>query len=99
MVRDAPYKGGLQQVFKLERKRIMSVDEGNELVTVYTLNDPGRAEVIRAVLNGEGITCQLGGESQAGFTGIFSIDVLVRRRDVDLARKILERQDEDRGSD
>ncbi len=64
--------------------------DANELVTVYTLSDPYRAEILKDVLQSEGIRCELGGERQAGFTGLFEIDVLVRAVDADLAKKIIE---------
>jgi hypothetical protein len=62
----------------------------NELMTVYTLTDPNQAEIIKAALHAEGIACELGGEGQAGFTGLWEIEVLVRADDADRARKIIE---------
>ena len=62
----------------------------NELVTVYTVTDPNRGEIIKVALHAEGISCELGGEGQAGFTGIWEIDVMVRAEDADRARKIIE---------
>lgn len=63
--------------------------DANELVTVYTLSDPYRAEIIKDVLQSEGIRCELGGEGQAGLTGLLDIDVLVRAVDADRAEKII----------
>jgi hypothetical protein len=64
--------------------------DSEELVSVYTLNDPGKAEIIKNALVAEGIRCELGGEHQAGLTGLFEIDVLVREVDVDRALKFIE---------
>lgn len=61
----------------------------HDVVTVYTLSDPSRAEVIRAALQGEGIPCQLGGERQGCFPGVVEIEVLVRACDVDAAERII----------
>lgn len=67
--------------------------ETNDLVTVYTLNDPNKAEIIKHALMAEGIACELEGESQAGFTGLFEIEVVVKAIDADRARKIIESHD------
>lgn len=66
----------------------------NDLISVYQVSDPGRAEIIKSALRDEGIRCELGGELQAGFTGMFEIDVLVRAIDADRARKIIELHDQ-----
>ena len=52
--------------------------EHDDLVTVYTLQDAIKAEIIKNYLESEGIMCRLDDERQAGFTGIFEIGVLVR---------------------
>ena len=44
--------------------------DADEPVTVYTVNNPYEAEVIKMALQGEGISCQLDGEGQAGFSDI-----------------------------
>jgi hypothetical protein len=61
----------------------------DELVTVYTVNEPTQAELIRAELNAEGIAAQVSGENQAGLSGVLRIDILTRARDADRARKFL----------
>jgi hypothetical protein len=63
--------------------------EADEPVTVYTVNNPFEAEVIKTALQGQGISCQLDGEGQAGLSDILEIGVLVRQRDADQARKII----------
>ncbi len=60
-----------------------------ELVTIYTVQDAMKAEIIRNYLESEGIPCRLGNESQAGFTGIFQVDLLVRAEDSDRAQKLI----------
>ena len=61
-----------------------------DLRTVYTVKDAAEAEVIRVALEAEGIRCEIGGEHQAGFTGMFKIDILVHAEDVEKAREFLE---------
>ena len=63
--------------------------EADEPVTVYTVNNPFEAEVIKTALQGQGISCQLDGEGQAGLSDVLEIGVLVRLRDADQARKII----------
>jgi hypothetical protein len=65
----------------------------NELVTVYTLKEPSKAEIIKNALCGEGIPCELDGEGQAGLSEILEIGVLVRAQDADLARRFIEQHE------
>lgn len=65
----------------------------NDPVTVYVLNDPYEAEVVRTALRGQGICCELDGQHQAGLSDILGIGVLVRARDADRARKIIRRHE------
>ncbi len=62
-----------------------------DLVTVYTLADPVKAEIIKNALHAEGIRCFLEGANQAGEAGLmmFEIKVQVPAKDADRARKIL----------
>jgi hypothetical protein len=62
----------------------------DDLVTVYTLTDANQAEIIKGALQAEGIHCQLGGEGQAGFTGLWEVEVMVRAADADQARQLIE---------
>ena len=63
--------------------------EPEDLVTVATVNKPTEAEMIRNALRSVGIACEIGGEGQAGFAGVFEIDVLVHASDVGAARRHL----------
>ena len=72
--------------------------DGDELVTVYTLKDPYKAEIIKNALRGEGILCELDGEGQAGLSDVLDIGVLVRVRDADLARGLIEQHERKRES-
>lgn len=63
--------------------------DANELVTVYTVNDATEAEIIKNFLNAEGIACQIGGEGQAGLTGVIEISILVKALDADKAEKLI----------
>jgi hypothetical protein len=67
--------------------------EADEPVTVYTVNNPYEAEVIKMALQGQGISCQLDGEGQAGLSDILEIGILVPARDADRAQKIIEQNE------
>jgi len=67
--------------------------EADEPVTIYTVNNPYEAEIIKMALQGEGISCQLDGEGQAGLSDILEIGVLVPARDADRAQKIIEQNE------
>lgn len=62
----------------------------DEIVTVYTVTEPTQAELIRSELQSEGIAAEVSGENQAGLAGVLRIDILVRARDADRARKFLD---------
>ena len=64
----------------------------DDLVSVYSTSDANEAEILRAALHDEGVKCEISGESQAGLTGITSmeIELLVRAEDYDRAREFLE---------
>lgn len=64
-------------------------DEASEIVVVYTTNDVYQAEIIRAQLHDAGISCELDGESQGGFTHLVETKLLVRAWDADHARRII----------
>ena len=67
--------------------------EADEPVTVYTVNNPNEAEIIKMALHGQGISCQLDGEGQAGLSDILEIGILVPARDADRAQKIIEQKE------
>jgi hypothetical protein len=60
-----------------------------DLVRVMTVNSPTEAELVRGALQSVGIACEIGGEGQGGFTGVFEIDILVHASDESSARKHL----------
>ncbi len=64
--------------------------EDLDLVSVYTLKNPAIAEIVKNAFEAEGIPCRLDNESQAGLTGIFDIQVLVRSADAVRARELIE---------
>ncbi|RMG40569.1 MAG: hypothetical protein D6725_03160 [Planctomycetota bacterium] len=61
----------------------------DELVEVYSDTNVGDAELIRAVLESNGIRAIVEGDVQ-GFVGAVPVRVLVRVRDADHARRIIE---------
>jgi hypothetical protein len=64
----------------------------HQLVTVYTVDNPVKAEIIQNALHDEGIRCFLEGENQAGEAGLvaFEIKIQVPIADADRARKFIE---------
>ena len=66
--------------------------EKDQLVTLYTTSDSNEAEIICGAINAEGMKCEIGGEHQAGLTGLdtMEIEVLVRAEDFDRAKAFLE---------
>ena len=63
--------------------------EHDDLITVYTVQDAMKAEIIKNYLISEGIACRVDDENQAGFTGIFEVGILVRAEDADRAGKLI----------
>jgi hypothetical protein len=63
--------------------------DANEPVVIYTTKNLAEAEILRTVLEGEGIPCDLEGENQASFAGVFDIRLLVRAWDEERARRFL----------
>ncbi len=64
-------------------------------VEVYSVPDANLAEIIKAHLQQDGISCWIEGENQAGLAGILPIRLLVRASDGDRARGIIESFDHD----
>jgi hypothetical protein len=65
----------------------------DDIVTVYTTDNATQAEIFRSALHVEGIKCEIGGERQAGLTGLGSMEIqlLVRAEDADRAREFIEK--------
>ncbi|WP_437205142.1 putative signal transducing protein [Planctomicrobium sp. SH664] len=59
--------------------------DADELVAVYETTDVMRAELIRASLDGEGISAFVDNESQAGLSGVLQVHVMVRAADEKVA--------------
>jgi hypothetical protein len=64
----------------------------HEPLEVYSTNNANQAELIRSMLEGEGIRATLEGENQAGLAGIgmFEIKVVVSAEDRVRARQFIE---------
>jgi hypothetical protein len=71
-------------------KKVKIPHPETRLVTIYHLSDPIQAELIKNTLADHGIECHLEGESQAGFSGIFEIGVLVAEEHADAAHEFIE---------
>jgi hypothetical protein len=61
----------------------------NEPVEIYATADLADAEMLKSVLEGQGIRCELEGENQASFTGVIPVKILVRAWDEERARQVL----------
>jgi hypothetical protein len=73
--------------------------ETQEPIEVYTVTDPTKAEMIRNALHQEGIVCEISGETQAGFSGVFAIQILTRAIDADRARRIIDAMEQHHEND
>jgi len=60
-----------------------------KLIEVYSVTDPNLAEIIKAALQRDGISCWIDGENQAGLSGVLNINLLTRAKDVDSALRII----------
>jgi hypothetical protein len=63
--------------------------DANEPVVVRTTNNFAEAEILKNLLESEGIKCDLDGENQGSFTGILDMRILVRALDEERARQVL----------
>jgi hypothetical protein len=61
----------------------------NEPVVLCTTNNPNEAEFLKALLEGEGVKCEVDGENQGSLAGILEIRILVRAWDEERARCVL----------
>lgn len=65
--------------------------ESNEPVEVYAALNPAEAEIIRSMLESEGIDAKVAGDMQGGFTGTLpEVSVVVHADDADRARELIE---------
>ena len=62
-----------------------------ELVTVYTLTNPMKAEILKNFLEGEGIRCFLEGAEEAADAGLPGIDIKIQvpAADAERARELI----------
>ncbi len=68
----------------MKKVKIKSPD--TRLVTLCTVNDAVKAELIKNMLADHDIEAEIGGEHQAGFTGTLAIEIIVREQDAELAK-------------
>jgi len=62
-----------------------------EPVEVYTSFNPAEAEIIKGMLEAEGIEAEVAGEAQGGFTGTLpEVSLMVHADDADRARELIE---------
>ena len=64
--------------------------ELHEPVPIYTVNDPATAEILRVMLEQEGIRCEIEGAHQGGLAGVLSIRLLVPATEAQRAREFLD---------
>ena len=63
--------------------------DAHEPVPVLTTTDVNEAEVLKAMLEAEGIPAEVEGEKQGGFAGVLTCRLLVRAQDAQRAREFL----------
>jgi hypothetical protein len=63
--------------------------DADEPVVVQTTTNFAEAEILKNLLEGEGIKCEVEGENQGSFAGVLGISLLVRAWDEERARQIL----------
>lgn len=73
----------------MNMKNIRIKSPETRLTPVCSINDAVQAEVIKNVLADHGITAEIFGEHQAGFTGTLNIQIVVREKDVKQAGEFL----------
>ena len=73
--------------------------DADEPVVIHTTNNPAEAELLKNVLEGEGIKCELDGENQGGFVGLLGVRMLVRAWDQERARRVLDSHGHHHGGD
>ena len=66
----------------------------DDLVTIYTSMDEIQAELIKSVLEGEGIQSFLENENQALIAGCIPVKVQVRTSDVQRAKEFIAQHEE-----
>ncbi len=73
----------------------------NDPVTVFTLHDPMRAEVIKNFLKSEGIRCRLDGANAGTTLGLNfnEIGVVVQASDAERARGLIDTHEAHKGKD
>ena len=64
--------------------------DAQEPVTVFESLNSAEAEIIRGMLDAEGIRSQVTGAEQGGFTGVIpEVTLVVRAEDADRARELI----------
>ncbi len=59
----------------------------NEPVVIHTTNNFAEAEILKNLLESEGIKCALGGENQGSFADVLGIPIMVRTGEAERARQ------------
>lgn len=67
----------------------MNESARDEIVTVYKVTDPATAEVIKIMLEDNGIRCELDDETQGGFVGVLDIGIMVLAKDAERAAQLI----------
>jgi hypothetical protein len=66
-------------------------DDPDKIVSIYRTSDPHRAWIVRNALIAEGIACEVEGDLQGGYAGLFhGVHLLVRAEDVQRAKTFIE---------
>lgn len=61
----------------------------NDPVEVHTTRSAAEAEIVKNLLEAEGILCEIDNEMQAGLSGVLPISIRVRPQDAERAEELL----------
>lgn len=65
----------------------------SDFAVILDTSDIARAQLLEAILKGEGIPCMLENPRQGGWTGIFPVRLSVWKHDEQRAKQIIARHD------
>lgn len=70
----------------VEIPHVLPDSDSDRVVTAYESEDAYDAEIVRGILQGEGISCRFDSQSQGGFTDLAETNVVVHARDAEAAK-------------
>ncbi len=61
----------------------------DQFVGVYTTTNAAEAQIVKNLLEAEGVKAEVAGESQGSFASVLGVNILVRASDEERARQVL----------